>query len=273
MSGSLVRRVFVSVSMVLCLAGFLVGSGILSKGVSKQAQGSLTSQATLIAPAGTAFSIWSVIYLGLVTYTVWQWFPSQAHHPRHAAVGWLAGITMLLNALWLFVTQLDLMWVSVGVIIVLVLALGLLVDRLQHLPPTTTADRIVTDFTFSLYLGWVTVAVCANIAAAFDASGWPYGQDVNRWVTVAVIVVATLIALALAWRLGARLGVALAITWGLLWIAVARLDDAPRDTVVGIAAAVAAIVVLAGTVLIRSVVRPLAPSDSVPEGTGSERGR
>lgn len=56
-------------------------------------------------------------------------------------------------------------------------------------------------------------------------------------------------------RLGPRLGVALAMGWGLGWIAVGRLTDRPESTVVGIAAAIAALVVLAATAAARR--RPL----------------
>lgn len=251
MSNDFMRRLFVTVSQVLCVLGALIGSGVLGDPVEEQAGGSLSADATLLAPAGPAFSIWSVIYLGLLAYAIWQWFPSQAHQPRHRAIGWLAGMSMLLNALWLLVTQQGWIWISVLVIFLLVLALGLIIQRLHVLGATGGADSIVTDITFGLYLGWVTLAACANVAAAGSASGWDLGAAGNRWLAVAVIAVAAGINLFLAYGYGTRISIAAAAAWGLAWIAIGRLTDQPHDATVGIAAAAGALILFAGTVILR----------------------
>lgn len=266
MSRDLLRRLFITLSQVLCLWGFLIGSGILGDPVEEQAGGSFSAEATVLAPAGPAFSIWGVVYLGLLAYTVWQWFPSQAHEPRHRAIGWLAGASMLLNALWLLVTQQGWVWASVLVIALLVLCLGGMLARLHAAKPTGRADAVVTDVTFGLYLGWVTVATCANVAAAGASSGWDLGVTGNRWAAVAVIAVAALINLFLAQRYGARVSVALAAAWGLAWIAVGRLSGEPSDAVVGVATVVAAVAVLAGAIVLRARRGALSPNRPAPSG-------
>ena len=114
-----------TVSEIVSLAGPLIGAGIIGTQVENSAGGSLSSDSTLLAPAGTAFSIWSVIYLGLAAYTVWQWLPSRAADPRARATGWLAAASMLFNAAWLLVTQLGSGWAGVVVIVLLVLVLSL----------------------------------------------------------------------------------------------------------------------------------------------------
>ncbi len=54
-----------------------------------------------------------------------------------------------------------------GVIVALVLVLGLLVVRLTEVPGRRgPLDLLVVDGTFGLYLGWVSVATAANVAAA-----------------------------------------------------------------------------------------------------------
>ena len=160
------RQVAVTVSEIVSLAGPLIGAGIIGTQVENSAGGSLSSDSTLLAPAGTAFSIWSVIYLGLAAYTVWQWLPSRAADPRARATGWLAAASMLFNAAWLLVTQLGSVWAGVVVIVLLVLVLGLLVQRLAELPgPGSRLDQLVVDGTFGLYLGWVAVATIAVIVA------------------------------------------------------------------------------------------------------------
>ena len=74
------RQVVVTVSEVLCVVGTLVGVGVLGTRVEESSGGSLAADATLLAPAVPAFSIWSVIYLGLGAYTVWQWLPLSLIH-------------------------------------------------------------------------------------------------------------------------------------------------------------------------------------------------
>lgn len=251
MRNDLIRRLFVSAAQIFCILGSLIGSGVLGTAVEDSPGGSLSDDSTLLAPAGPAFSVWSVIYVGLFIYTVWQWFPSQAAHPRHRAVGWLAGLSMVLNALWLLVVQQGWIWVSVLVIIALLLTLVALVHRLQAIGPTGRADALITDVTFGLYLGWVTLATCANIAAAGASSGWDFGEVGNRWVAVAVIAVAAVVGLLLARRFGARFAVTATVAWGLAWIAIGRLTDDPQDNTVGVAAIVATVAVLVGTALLR----------------------
>ena len=119
-----VRQVVVTVSEVACVLGTLVGVGVFGGAeVAQAGGGALSAEATLIAPATQAFSIWSVIYVGLAVYTVWQWLPAQAAAERHRRIGWLAAASMLLNAGWLLVVQAGWLWASVVVIIALVVVL------------------------------------------------------------------------------------------------------------------------------------------------------
>ena len=242
-----VRQVGVTLAEVFCVIGTLVGVGVIGTRVEESSGGALAADATLIAPAGPAFSIWTPIYLGLAAYTVWQWLPQQATDRRHRAIGWLAAASMVLNALWLLVTQQGWIWVSVLVMAGLVVTLGLLVARLQANQSYGHAETVIVDGTFGLYLGWVTVAACANVTAAFVASGVDPAGLVAEVIAVAVLAVAALVGVVLAQRLGGRWAVAAAVAWGLAWVAVGRLTDEPRSVLVGLAALASAVVVLAAT--------------------------
>jgi hypothetical protein len=137
--------------------------------------------------------------------------------------------------------------VSVLVMAALVVTLGLLVARLQAIPSYGHAETVIVDGTFGLYLGWVAVAACANVTAAFVASGVEPGGLVAEVIAVAVLAVAALVGVVLARRLGGRWAIALAIAWGLAWVAVGRLTDEPRSVIVGLAAIAAVVVVLTAT--------------------------
>lgn len=130
-----VRQVATTLSAAAMLVGTLFGVGVLGDRVAESSGGSLSATATLLAPASTAFSIWSVIYLGLAAYVVWQWVPRTAASARGRSIGWLAALSMLLNGGWLLVTQAGWLWGSVLVIVVLALTLGLIMERLTALRP------------------------------------------------------------------------------------------------------------------------------------------
>ncbi|GAA2514916.1 tryptophan-rich sensory protein [Pilimelia columellifera] len=247
------RQVGVTVSGLLCVTGTLVGFGVIGTPVEASAGGAFADNATLLAPAGPAFSIWSLIYLGLGAYVLWQWRPAVASSTRHRRTGWLAAASMLLNAAWILVTQRGWLLLSVVVILALVIVLGLLVRELTRHPGAGEGEEVIVDGTFGAYLGWVCVAVCANIAAVMSADGPAPGEpDVgSQVIAVAVLVAVTALGAFLAWVLDGRLATAAAIAWGLAWIAVGRSTDEPRSTVVATTAVLAAVAVLVATIVAR----------------------
>ncbi len=245
-----VRQVVVTASAVFMVVGTLFGIGLIGTPVERSAGGSLSATATLLAPAVRAFSIWSVIYAGLLAYVVWQWLPSNTTSPRARRIGWLAALSMVLNGGWLLVTQAGLLWASVAVILALVVTLGELMRRLGSPRRAGLVEKLLLDGTFGLYLGWVSIATVANITATLVASGVNLSREVAELWAVAVLALAAVIGVVLAQVLDGRLGVALAMAWGLAWIAVGRLAGELSSSVTGAAAAVAAAVVLTATGLI-----------------------
>ena len=273
-SADRIRQVGVTISALACIFGTLLGMGVIGTRVEESSGGALADDATLLAPMGPAFSIWSVIYLGLIVYTVWQWLPAQTTDPRHRAIGWLAAVSMVLNAAWLLVTQQGWIWISVAVIAALVLVLGLLVRRLtttvtathraseatdaRTAPDTSTAERVVVDGTFGLYLGWVMVATCANITAAFVSSGIEFGGVIDEIAALAVLVAIVAIMFVVQRYVGPRWAVAAAAVWGLAWIAVGRIMDSPESVLVAVGAVVAAAGVVAAVPASRRTPTPAA---------------
>lgn len=239
------RQVAVTISEILCVLGTLVGVGVFGERVQESSGGALSATATLIAPAGPAFSIWSVIYAGLAAYTVWQWSPRAAALPRNRSVGWLIAGSMLLNATWLLVTQAGWLWASVAVIVALAVVLGLALRGLAASPPANRVEAVVLDGTLGLYLGWVAVATCANITATLVAEGVRLSAGWAETAAVIVLLVAGGLGVVLARAFGGRLSVAVAMAWGLAWIAVGRTLTEPRSIATALVALVAAAVTLA----------------------------
>ncbi|WP_252975839.1 hypothetical protein [Janibacter melonis] len=79
------RQVVVVVSHLVGVLGVLTGVGVIGTEVSESSSGTLSADATLLAPAGTAFSIWSLIYALLTAYAIYQLFPSTATDPGTGA--------------------------------------------------------------------------------------------------------------------------------------------------------------------------------------------
>ena len=240
-----VRRVAVIAAEVFCVVGTLFGIGVIGTRVEESSGGALAATATLVAPAGPAFSIWTPIYVGLLAYAVWQALPVNAVRARVRSTGWLAAASMVLNAAWLLVTQQGWIWASVVVILALAVVLGELLRRRTRRPAAGVVDRVVVDGTFGLYLGWVAVATCANVTAALVASDVRPSDAVSDTLAVVVLLVAAALGVLLARTLGGRWAVAVAMAWGLGWIAVGRTSGSPQSLVVALFAAVAALIVLA----------------------------
>jgi len=245
------RRLLDTAALLLMGLGTLWGFGLLGNPVEQTAGGALSADATLLAPATPAFSIWSVIYLLLVAYVVWLWTPAGGASERARSLGWLPAASILLNGAWLGITQAGWLWLSVLDIALLAVVLGLVMKRLAGRPASGPAEAIMLDGTFGLYLGWVAVATCANITAAAVAQGVDLGATGNQAAAVVVLVVATLLGVVFARVLRAPWGVAAAMAWGLGWIAAGRLAGAPSSPVVGAVAAVAAATVVAVAALAR----------------------
>ena len=79
---------------------------------------------SLFTPAVYVFSIWSIIYIGLIAFGIYQALPSQRNNPRIERVGWWFVIANLFNSAWIFAWH----YLQFGLSVVLML--GLLVSLL-----------------------------------------------------------------------------------------------------------------------------------------------
>lgn len=257
-------QLVVTVAAVVWLVGTLVGTGLVGgSGVEEQGGGLFSDSATLIAPHGPAFSIWSVIYLLLAGYVLWQWLPAGSGSRWAARSRLPAAASLALNGIWLLVVRAGWITLSVAVIAAIALSLGLVLRRTADLPGQTWPARILGAATFGLYLGWICVATCANIALWLVDAGVPPARPSSVVVTVLVLTVVVVLAAVLLHRTPDRVlraSFAAAVTWGLAWVGVGRLVGDLRSDTVGYAAAVAAaLVALLGLVAVVRAPRPSQP--------------
>jgi len=243
----LVRQVVVTLTFVVCIVGSLIGVGVFGgTRIAEAADGLLSADATLLAPATEAFSVWSVIYAGLGLYTVWQWWD----RTDERRIAWLVAASLVLNAAWILAVQAGIVALSVVVILALLAVLAVAFARLLSARPRSWVEAVVADGTVGIYLGWVSVATCANIAAALYGAGFTGGAHPELWA-VGVLAVVAVIGSAVAVVGRGRLAPAATTVWGLSWIAIGRGTGDAEATTTAVAAAVAAAIIAVVTVAFR----------------------
>jgi len=237
---------FILVVIVNVLANLLPLNGKTTASISD-------SYPTLIAPAGYVFSIWGLIYVLLLIFTVFQALPSQRGKPFLRRIGAFFLLSSIANVSWLFLWHYGQIALSVLPMFVLLISLILIYVRLQIGKSDASAmEKLGVRLPFSVYLGWITVASIANVAAAavsLDLNGLGLGE-VN-W-TVLVIIIALFITLGV---IVTRKDIAysLVLVWALVGIVV-KQSDYP-SIVLTAEASVAVVLVTLVAVTLRSMLR------------------
>lgn len=249
-SSDLLRQIVVIAATCFMLIAAAVGTGALGGTSVQDLQGgALAEDGSYLAPAGPAFSIWTLIYVGLIAYTVWQALPGQRANARQRRLGWWIAVTAVLNGLWLVTAQFLTLPLTVAAIVVLLIVLGVTFRLTVTHPADSLWSAWLIDVVTGLHLGWVSLATVANTAAWLTAEGFTVPAP-EVW-GIMVLAVVAVIGMAVGYVSGGRFAPALAIAWGLGWLAYGRLTGEPQSAPVAIAAIVAAVAVLVVPVVIR----------------------
>jgi hypothetical protein len=201
-------------------------------------------------PAGYVFSIWGLIYVGMIAFAVYQALPSQRENRRLARIAWPFLLASLANITWLFLWHYEFFVLSLGVMVALLLSLIVITLRLvgdQGL--ISQAERWVVDIFFSVYLGWISVATISNATIVLDYLGWGgWGLSEQLWTVIMLGVGAVL-----AWIMSLARGdsaFVMVIIWAFAGIAVKHADS-PMVASAAWVATGAASLALAASVVIR----------------------
>lgn len=239
----------ISATVFMIIAAVFGGGAFGGTPVQDLQDGALGTDGSLLAPASTAFSIWSVIYVLLIAFAVWQALPSQRVRERQRSIGWWIALSAVLNGLWLVLAQYTTLPLTVAGIVALLVVLGITFQRTVSFPAEGFLDSLLIDGSTGLHLGWVSLATVANTAAWLTADGPVEWESAGTVLGILVLVVVGLIGLAIAWFSRWRIAPALALSWGLSWVAVGRLTGDPQNQAIGVAAIVVAVVILGVTLL------------------------
>lgn len=145
-------------------------------------------------PAGYVFSIWALIYLGLLAYSVYQALPAQREDSTLQKIGYLYVYTCAANISWLvfwhyevFVLSLIVIMALLGLLSLIYLQLGVCRNRVSK------AEKWLVHIPFSVYLGWIIIAAISNLALVLDFFGWNgWGINQEVWallmLTIAILI-------------------------------------------------------------------------------------
>ena len=201
-------------------------------------------------PAGLTFAVWGPIFLGLLTFAVYQALPAQ-RGPRLDRLFWPFLLGNLLNAGWLLAFQSLHYGLSVLIMLGLLLSLIWLYLRVQALgvlgaPGPQGRERWTLGLPVSLYLAWISVATIADITAYAVSRGLTsglLGLSAPVWSAL-LLVVAGLIGVFFLVRFR-DYAFGLVLLWAFYGVYVAR----PGLSTVVMGVIVSGVLVVAGSVL------------------------
>ena len=242
MNRDIIRQISVVVALIVTIIVNIMSNAIPFNGVS--APEIADSFDVYFVPAGYVFSIWSLIYLGLIAYAVFQFLPAQRENPRLRQTGWWFVLSCAANSIWLFLWHYGYFGLSVVAMLTLLVSLIVIYQRMGiGLQAVPTGERWLVQLPFSVYLGWITVATIANITAFLDFVNWNgFGISPEIW-TFIMLVVATAVAGLMAYS---RQDIAylLVLIWAFIGIGFEQSDTPQVANAAFLAAAVVAIFVI-----------------------------
>jgi len=189
-----------------------------------------------LTPAGYVFSIWGLIYLVLIGFSLYQARRTQQQSKTIDAIGWLFVFSNLLNSAWIFAWHYEELLLSVGIMIGLLISL-IGIYQIIHASLKGKWDEGFSWFVrvpFSIYLGWISVATVVNVAVLLYDTNWNgFGLADVTWSAILIGIVTTLtLTLLIQRRDFAYTGV---IVWALIGIIVAHSDKTPVPQAAGLA--------------------------------------
>lgn len=211
--------------VITIIISYLSNSGVF--GVHTMASMSAKYD-NLFTPAGYAFSIWGIIYLGLLGFVIYYgrslFMALKKEDDSVELVGWWFVISCLANSAWVLLWIHDYILISIAMMLLLLFSLlKIVINTHMELHNVPLKKFIFLWWPFCFYSGWVSVALIANIAAYLKKIGWDgFGVSETIW-TIIMILVAVTVNLFMIWKRNMR-EFALVGVWSLIAIAVANKD-------------------------------------------------
>jgi hypothetical protein len=172
-------------------------------------------------PAGFTFSIWGVIYLLLLSYTIGFTFYTlkQEQYPKAFALTERINIYFLLtcvfNMSWIVAwhyLQIELSLVIMFLFLITLIQLFLKSNTIAR--DLTLTQRFILQTPFIVYLGWISVATIANTTALLVAYKWTALSIAPVYWSASMILIAIVLTVLMLIKFKA-VPFALVVTWAL----------------------------------------------------------
>ena len=237
-----VRQVLVllSVLAVIVVNGLATGLPLNGKTTGEISD----SFDVFFVPAGYVFSIWGLIYLGLIAYAIYQVLPAQAENPDLRNIGAVFVLSSLANMAWIFLWHYEVFPLTVVAMLVLLACLIVIYLRLDiGRAQVSSGMRWFVHLPFSIYLGWITVATIANVTtllAYWNWGGW--GISPEMWAVI-MLAIATVVGGLVSFTRG-DIAYAAVLVWAFAGIGVKHSGNPIVSTAAWAAAVITAILLI-----------------------------
>ena len=181
---------------------------------------------TLLTPAGSAFSIWGLIFLALLIYAGWQLLPAQRHLSQPDAVAKPLTLASVGLGAWVVLFAYEQIVLSAGVMLLILASTAVAYGRTRRRIFVDAVPRLV-GVPFSLLLGWLSVAAVINFTIAIRTLGWQTAEGATVILTLGLIVAVAALGLLMS-RIFRDLVFPAVVAWALVWVWVAHLHEIPE---------------------------------------------
>ncbi|MFX0054169.1 MAG: hypothetical protein ACFFAD_04520 [Candidatus Hermodarchaeota archaeon] len=203
--------------VVNALAEIIPINGVTSNVISD-------SYPSLFTPPGYVFSIWSVIYTLLIVFMIYQALPSQRNAAYLKPTGVFFVLGGIINNSWLIVFHYA--YEQPGIYVFTPILIGLFLVLMLYtyvkleigVVNVPLKQKIAVHLPISVYAGWISLAVIANIASVLNViiPGIPIAAQ-ELWTALVILVALVITMLMLAIRRDAAYG--LVVIWATVGIA------------------------------------------------------
>ena len=183
----------------------------------------------LITPANYAFAVWGIIYLGMISFAVYQALPAQRNNSILRHIGYKVAIASISQIVWvgcfLYRQYAFSFLAMLGILLPLIAAYLYIPVRISRW------QNWLIRVPISIYLSWISLATILNGAIALTAMNWNgWGIGAPAWTVVMLLIAALITHLVSIPRLDfAYAGV---FIWGLIAIAVRNSQQNPEQVII-----------------------------------------
>jgi hypothetical protein len=247
MNRDIVRQILVIIAAFTTVIFNIVANALPLNGLNT---GDISDRFKIFfVPAGYVFSIWGLIYLGLIAYAIYQVLPAQRENPRLRSIGYIFILSCAANIAWLYMWHYEIFNYTLVAMLVLLISLIAIYLRLDiGRGEVSNGEKWAVHIPFSIYLGWITVATIANATQLLYYLDWN-GWGISPEIWTAIMLAAGVVISALMSFTRADVAYSLVLVWAYIGIAVMHGET----TLVATSAMIAAglILVILIVVLVR----------------------